>query len=102
MAIRSIVTRGSVAHEGTDYEALAIAFVKPDEAPWHLRAGAEGLEALILNYPRREPAAAIVPDVAKSRDFRVWQCALCSFIYDESKGMPDEGIAAGTNMGRRA
>jgi rubredoxin len=91
-----IVTRGSVAHEGTDYEALAIAFVKPDEAPWHLRAGAEGLEALILNYPRREPAAAIVPDVAKSRDFRVWQCALCSFIYDESKGMPDEGIAAGT------
>ncbi|AQV99201.1 rubredoxin (plasmid) [Cupriavidus necator] len=29
-------------------------------------------------------------------DFKVWQCALCGFIYDEAIGMPDEGIAPGT------
>lgn len=25
-----------------------------------------------------------------------WQCLLCGFIYDEAKGMPEEGIMAGT------
>ncbi len=25
-----------------------------------------------------------------------WQCIVCGFIYDESVGMPEEGIAAGT------
>ncbi|MGO4329042.1 rubredoxin [Cupriavidus sp. 2TAF22] len=29
-------------------------------------------------------------------EFKVWQCALCGFMYDESVGMPDEGILAGT------
>jgi rubredoxin len=27
---------------------------------------------------------------------RIWQCAICGFIYDEAKGLPEEGIAAGT------
>ncbi len=27
---------------------------------------------------------------------RVWQCRVCGFIYDESEGLPDEGIAPGT------
>jgi rubredoxin len=27
---------------------------------------------------------------------KVWQCIVCGFIYDESKGMPEDGIAAGT------
>lgn len=25
-----------------------------------------------------------------------WQCIVCGFIYDEAKGMPDDGIAPGT------
>lgn len=25
-----------------------------------------------------------------------WQCIVCGFIYDESVGMPEDGIAAGT------
>ncbi len=25
-----------------------------------------------------------------------WQCIVCDFIYDESKGVPDDGIAPGT------
>jgi rubredoxin len=28
--------------------------------------------------------------------FNVWQCILCGFIYDESAGLPEEGIAPGT------
>ncbi|MCA3419096.1 MAG: rubredoxin [Roseomonas sp.] len=28
--------------------------------------------------------------------FQIWECALCGFIYDESKGAPEEGIAPGT------
>jgi rubredoxin len=25
-----------------------------------------------------------------------WQCVVCGFIYDEAKGLPEEGIAPGT------
>jgi len=25
-----------------------------------------------------------------------WRCLVCDYVYDESKGWPDEGIAAGT------
>ncbi len=28
--------------------------------------------------------------------FKKWECVICGFIYDEEKGLPDEGIAAGT------
>ncbi len=27
---------------------------------------------------------------------KVWMCILCGFLYDESVGMPDQGIPAGT------
>jgi rubredoxin len=27
---------------------------------------------------------------------RRWKCIVCGFEYDESVGMPDDGIAAGT------
>jgi rubredoxin-NAD+ reductase len=25
-----------------------------------------------------------------------WECLVCGFIYDESEGWPEDGIAAGT------
>ena len=25
-----------------------------------------------------------------------WECIVCGFIYDESEGWPEDGIAAGT------
>lgn len=28
--------------------------------------------------------------------FKVWECLICGWQYDESKGLPEEGIAAGT------
>lgn len=27
---------------------------------------------------------------------KTWKCIVCGFVYDEAKGLPDEGIAAGT------
>ena len=27
---------------------------------------------------------------------RKWQCVVCGYIYDEEKGIPEEGIAPGT------
>ena len=91
-----IVTKGSLSYQGREYKGLAVAFVKPHEGAWQIVAGPDGLEALILNYPRRIAVAANDPVAAKSPQHRVWQCALCSFSYDEAKGMPDEGVAAGT------
>ncbi len=28
--------------------------------------------------------------------FKVWQCILCGFIYEETAGMPQDGIPPGT------
>ncbi len=27
---------------------------------------------------------------------KIWQCIVCNFIYDESRGLPEDGIAPGT------
>jgi len=27
---------------------------------------------------------------------KIWQCIVCSFIYDEAQGLPDDGIPPGT------
>lgn len=27
---------------------------------------------------------------------RTWMCVVCGFIYEEAKGLPEEGIAPGT------
>lgn len=29
-------------------------------------------------------------------NYKVWQCTICAFVYDESLGLPHEGIAPGT------
>ncbi|MBE2258587.1 MAG: rubredoxin [Candidatus Accumulibacter sp.] len=33
---------------------------------------------------------------ANEQQYRTWMCLTCGFIYDESAGLPDEGIAPGT------
>lgn len=95
-----IVVRGSLIYQGKEYKALTVAFVKPEEGRLELAAGAEGLDVLVLNFPRNganAQAAPAKPQVAKSAPgTRIWQCMLCAFVYDEAKGMPDEGIAPGT------
>ena len=29
-------------------------------------------------------------------DFKTWMCLICGWMYDESAGLPEEGIPAGT------
>ena len=31
------------------------------------------------------------------RQVRKWQCLVCSFVYEEALGMPEDGIPAGTS-----
>ena len=35
-------------------------------------------------------------EVAATTIYRTWMCVVCGFIYDEAKGLPEEGIAPGT------
>lgn len=91
-----IIVRGSLHYAGKAYPALSVAFVQPQEGRFELVAGAEGLDVLVLHFPRAIAQAA-APQVAKGAPgTRIWQCMLCAFIYDEAKGMPDEGVAPGT------
>jgi rubredoxin len=92
-----IIVRGSLQYAGKEYKALSVAFVKPQEGRFELVAGAEGLDVLVLHFPRAVAGATVAPQAVKGTPgTRVWQCMLCAFVYDEAKGMPDEGIAPGT------
>lgn len=93
-----IVTRGSLLHAGREYGALSVAFVFPQDGSFELAAGKEGLDALVLQFPRSDAAAtqASASDAGQAPGTRKWQCMLCAFEYDEAKGLPDDGIAPGT------
>ncbi len=34
--------------------------------------------------------------VGADRPFRTYLCVVCGFLYDEARGLPEEGIAPGT------
>jgi rubredoxin len=93
-----IIVRGSLHYGNKEYKALSVAFVKPQEGALELVAGAEGLDVLVLHFPRAVVAPAVaVPQAAKGAPgTRTWQCMLCAFVYDEAQGMPHDGIAPGT------
>ena len=91
-----IAVEGSLRHENRERQALTVVFVRPDEDAFQIHAGPQGLEALILNFPRVAPLAAHGEAPATAVGFRKWQCVLCAFSYDEVQGTPEEGIPAGT------
>jgi rubredoxin len=85
--------RGSLERDGRTQRSLG--YAAPDAPCLEIRAGADGLDALVLNFPRHD--APIQTTVAgKEAGFETWRCALCAFVYDEAKGMPEEGIPPGT------
>jgi hypothetical protein len=49
-----LVVNGSLECGATSYSAWSTIFVGPGEAPLEVSAGPKGLEALILQYPRRD------------------------------------------------
>ena len=71
-------------------------FIKPDEKAFQIEAGAQGLEAIIMNFPKATPRAVDAKAQSTVAGFKKWQCQLCSFAYDEALGLPEEGIPAGT------
>jgi len=90
-----VVVKGSLLHDNRERRALTVVFVRPDEHAFRIEAGPHGLEALVLNFPRVAPRAADSAPAAAA-GFKKWQCVLCAFAYDEEKGLPEEGIPAGT------
>jgi len=91
-----VAVNGSLFHDNREREALAVAFIAPDENAFEIHAGDRGLEALILNFPRTAPTAAVGAATSTAAAFKKWQCVLCGFSYDEAQGLPEEGIPAGT------
>lgn len=91
-----LVLKGSLVHAGKQHPAVTIVYLEPHEGPFKLVAGDQGLEALVMNFPRK--ALRSVADTAKAPllRYKKWQCELCAFAYDEAVGMPDDGIAPGT------
>ncbi len=92
-----VAVKGGLVHEGRLRRALAIVHIAPGEPPFELVAGPEGVQAMIVSFPRLADAApaAAGPAPTGSAD-KLWKCQLCDFMYDEAAGMPDEGIAPGT------
>jgi len=70
----------------TDFEMIDIGPAVPATAPETPAMDEELLDS--------EPDAEISAPVATA--YRVWQCIICGFVYDEAQGWPDEDIAAGS------
>jgi len=90
-----VVLRGSMKRDGKEQRAITIGYVAPDERCLELRSGDEGLDALVLNFPRHDAPIETIGARADS-GFKTWRCTLCAFVYDEAKGMPEEGVPPGT------
>jgi rubredoxin len=90
------VLKGSLVHENKERKAPAVVFVRPHEDAFQVQAGPDGLAALILNFPRVAPRSAEITVPPAAAGFKKWQCVLCAFAYDEERGLPGEGIPAGT------
>jgi rubredoxin len=95
-----VVLGGSLVYEGREHAATTIVWVRPDEGAFRLLAGSRGLEAVALHFPRPElpisETASSAAGADADSDYKVWQCVLCAFVYDEAAGLPEEGIAPGT------
>jgi len=90
-----VVVEGSLLDHGHEKKAITVVSVAATNGPWRIQAGAQGLKAFVLDFPLLADKAAL-GDKVHAPVAKAWQCTLCSFVYDEAAGMPEEGIAAGT------
>ncbi len=91
-----VAVKGTMIHEGRERAAPAVVFLRRDEQAFEIVAGAQGLEAIVLNFPKADARDAEAVVSAPAAGFKTFQCLLCAFVYDEAAGLPDEGIAPGT------
>jgi rubredoxin len=51
----------------------------------------------VINAVEREkPSPLKIDENNEGINMKSWQCIVCGFIYDEAKGLPEDGIAPGT------
>jgi rubredoxin len=79
-----VALEGSWVYDGTEQEAMTVAFLKPNEGAFELQAGPQGLKGLVLNFPRA------------SAQLKAWQCKLCGFVYEETVGIPNDRVPVGS------
>jgi rubredoxin len=91
-----VVVKGSLVYENKERAAPAVVFTRRDEPAFEIVAGAQGLEALILNFPKVRSRVAEDKPRPPAGAYRTLQCTLCAFVYDEEAGWPEEGILPGT------
>lgn len=89
-----VAVKGSLVHQGVEKQAPAVIFLDREEPPTALQAGAEGAEAIIMNFPKTD--AHEEAKVATQAAYKTYQCVLCAFVYDEAAGLPEDGIPPGT------
>jgi rubredoxin len=51
-----------------------------------------GRDLALISVPIYEPQSM----TASTVQYKTWMCLICGFIYEEEKGLPEEGIAPGT------
>src|SRR5262249_28051690 len=91
-----VVVKGSFFYGGKGRTAYTPVFVDPGEPPFQFQSGAEGLEAIVLNFPKGKAHHSEKVTASLSAGSRKWRCELCEFTYDEALGLPEDGIPAGT------
>lgn len=62
-----VVVKGSFWHDDREHSAVGLVFVKPQEDPYEIRAGAAGLEALVLHFPDVSSTSAPLKSAAELR-----------------------------------
>lgn len=91
-----VVQSGNLIHEGKEAKAMTLVYVSNKEGPYEVLAGAEGLEGLIVRFPNPVTQSDVAAKGAQP-GARSYKCTLCAFAYDETKGVPEDGIAPGTH-----
>jgi len=46
--------------------------------------------------PPKHAKIHVHPGVLSRRKMKAYMCVICGFVYEEAKGVPDQGIAPGT------
>jgi rubredoxin---NAD+ reductase len=79
--------------EDPNYEYVA---KLPDEEGFDASRPQASEAASVRTIDKNDPIRTHDSGKRKKRIFRIWECGICGFIYNEALGMPEEGIAAGT------
>ncbi|WP_305080516.1 FAD-dependent oxidoreductase [Microbulbifer guangxiensis] len=81
-----------------DWSCPECGAAKEDFEMLPVAAGAEPTASPDDSSSAKEASGAVTeaPKQAQSGGYRIWECMVCGWVYDESKGWPEDGIAPGT------